>query len=169
MHPHAIVGLFQHPFSFYQVTRAVNYSFSDWKDEMTNSIGIIELFGRSNLYPLRRILLRSSRPNGINLRINQCPLYDIRTPPNAYITTKILQEIAEDFSSFSFSKNITNNSSRRKLTTPLVSVLDTNFLMGPVWDRPKDWNHFTGEAGLMETKFVLSEILKEELSLSSNN
>ena len=36
------------------------------------------------------------------------------------------------------------------------------FLLYSVWDSAFDWSHYKWESGEMETKFILSEILKEE-------
>jgi len=154
---HAVMGLFQHPFSFKQVRmkNSTTFTFDDWKAVMIHNVGILERAVRSNDNPLKRIILRSAHTNGLKSQVIECPPRDIRTPPNAYVATNtILPEIANHFS---------NLEPSHETTLPVVSYLNADFLIAPVWDMPHDWSHYESEAGRMETKFILSEILKEEV------
>ena len=89
--------------------------------------------------------------NALGNTHSQCPPIDFRSLPNADVATSILKEIAESFSSEANSNE-----------TPIVSFVDTGFLIDPVWDSSVDWSHYRWEAGEMETKFILSEILNED-------
>ena len=143
---HAVVGLFQWPFSFAQNQQ--NWTFSDWKAEMTTVSKILETAARSNDIPLQRVLLRSAHPNGFKWQISSCPPGDMRSPPNARLASRILQEIVEGFS------RDANNS-------PIISFIDTSFVTDPVWDSPEDWSHYNLEEGSVEAKLILSEILND--------
>jgi hypothetical protein len=74
-------------------------------------------------------------------------------PPNADGATMILREIAKGFSA--------SPSPSPSSPPPIVSFIDTNFLIDPVWDWAEDWSHYIDENGEVEAKFILSEILKE--------
>jgi hypothetical protein len=119
---------------------------------MTNVANILEKAARGDQIPLRRVLLRSAHPNALGNEHSQCPPKDFRSLPNADVATSILKEIAEGFSSEANNNN----------ETPIVSFVDTGFLIDPVWDSSVDWSHYRWEAGEMETKFILSEILNED-------
>jgi hypothetical protein len=146
---HAVVGLFQWYFSY---KNKDNVTFFDWKDQMTNVANILEKAARGDQIPLRRVLLRSAHPNALGNEHSQCPPKDFRSLPNADVATSILKEIAEGFSSEANNNN----------ETPIVSFVDTGFLIDPVWDSSVGWSHYRWEAGEMETKFILSEILNED-------
>ena len=98
--------------------------------------------------PLRRVILRSAHPNALKRDVSVCPPRDMRNPHTANVATTIMRDIAKTFSS----------------SSPAFSFLNTEFLMNPFWDSAYDYNHYEhgNEAGMAESKFILSEILKEE-------
>jgi hypothetical protein len=138
---HVVVGLFQWPFSYIWKDES-HWDFSNWETEMTEVVRILEQAVKGRKIPLRRVILRSAHPNGLKDEAVSCPMKDQRIPPTADAATTILREIAESFS-------------------PIVSFLDTNFIIDPVWDSAKDYSHYIDENGEVEAKFILSEILKE--------
>lgn len=132
---HVVVGLFQWPFSFQHPGKTV--TFEEWKENMRRLVNLLTENTSC------KILLRSAHSNGLGERYNKCPPSDVRTPINAGIATRILKEIAHEFD---------NNT---------VTVLDTSFLLDPVWDSATDWCHYSGEMATNEFKYILSEINKE--------
>ena len=40
-----------------------------------------------------------------------------------------------------------------------VEYIDTNFIIGPMWDSPDDWCHFRNEAGKQDALFLLAKVL----------
>jgi len=144
----AVVGTFQWPFSFKQ--HKPNWTLAEWKSDVTNMVGILTNLSKEGKIPLRKVLLRSAHANGLKWDVSMCPPRDMRGPVNADGATTILREVAESFVGV------------RNEQSPIVSFLDTSFLLDPVWDSPEDWSHYMGKEGEMETKFILSEILIKE-------
>lgn len=139
---HAVVGLFQFPFSKWQ--KDPNFTLSDFARDMTNVTRLLENSANDPHHPLRRVILRSAHTNGLKWEVIKCPVKDFRTPLTAALATASLRRIAQGLS-------------------PLVSFLDTSFIVDPVWDAADDWSHYSGEAGEVETAYILSEILTKEL------
>ena len=137
---HAVVGIFQWPFS--DQTKYSNITISDFVRDMTNVTQLLETGARDPHNPLQRVILRSVHTNGLKATVLRCD--DFRHPINAALATKSLQRIAQGFS-------------------PLVSFLDTSFIIDPKWDSAWDWSHYAGTEAWVEIQFILSEILTKEL------
>ena len=72
-----------------------------------------------------------------------CSAYDFRTVPNAKMVTSLLKEIVE-------TRAINEDGNE------VLSLVDTNFLIDPVWVSAKDPSHYDrNEAGLMEAKYII--------------
>jgi len=135
---HAVIGLFQHPFAFKErPERPAQLKFQHWKNDILDVIRIISKT-KTN------IVLRSVHTNGLKEDTSRCSPNDFRTPYNADMCNKILQQIA-----INESKSEGN-----------ISFINTDHIIGPVWDSAEDWSHYTGEQGAEEIKYILSEILK---------
>ena len=115
---HAVIGLYQWPFSFYQAEISSQLRFEDWKTDMENVIQIIakntnnntnndnSINDNSNNITINKngssrdngnkleIILRSVHTNGLKEHVTQCPPIDFRTPYNTMICNQILQDIA---------------------------------------------------------------------------
>lgn len=135
---HVVVGLFQWYFSYENKWRT-NLTFNEWKSAMTK---VARAFRDASSSTIRRVFFRSAHPNGFSHRHIKCPQDDSRTPLNAKVATQTLFEIANEI--------------------PVVSVLDTTFLMDAIWDSARDWSHYRDHNRIIETQFVLSQILREE-------
>ena len=69
-----------------------------------------------------------------------CSAYDFRTVPNAKMVTSLLKEIVE-------TRAINEDGNE---VNEVLSLVDTSFLIDPVWDSAKDLSHYDrNEAGLM--------------------
>jgi len=142
---HVVIGLFQWPFSY--TFRTIN--FSDWKRDMTTVVKMFKSAVASPKNQLEKILLRSAHANSMGYEYHKCPAADYRTIPNAEMATSLLKEIVETHAAI-------NEDGKE-----VLSLVDTNFLIDPVWDSPADLSHYRNEAGLMETKYILWKILSE--------
>jgi hypothetical protein len=40
-----------------------------------------------------------------------------------------------------------------------VEYIDTDFIIGPMWDSPDDWCHFQNEAGKQDALYLLARVL----------
>ena len=143
---HVVVGLFQWYFSFKQAmsSEVPAVTFSEWESQMITGIRKLEKVTKNSNSPLRKVVLRSAHPNGLKFQNNQCPPQDVRSPVNAAGATAILREIVDGF-------------------TSAVSMVDTSFIIDPVWDAAEDFSHYTHEEGEMEAKFLLTEILRKNV------
>jgi len=93
--------------------------------------------------------LRSAHPNALGFDYYKCPAFDFRTVPNAKMATSLLKEIVETHAMDEDGKEV-------------LSLVDTSFLIDPVWDSAEDMSHYRkNEAGLMETKYILWKIFSE--------
>ena len=141
---HVVIGLFQFPFCYHEST----IHFSDWKRDMTT---VVEMFKSAVASPknrLEKILLRSAHPNALGFTFYKCPAGDYRTVPNAKMATSLLKEIVETHAIDEDGKEV-------------LSLVDTSFLIDPVWDSAEDMSHYGDEAGLVEAKYILWKILSE--------
>ena len=142
---HVVIGLFQHPFSYHEST----IQFSNWKRDMTTVVEIFKSAVASQKNRLEKILLRSAHPHALGFDYYKCPAYDFRTVPNAKMATSLLKEIVETHAMDEDGKEV-------------LSLVDTSFLIDPVWDSAEDMSHYRkNEAGLMETKYILWKIFSE--------
>ena len=112
---------------------------------------VVEIFKSAVASPknrLEKILLRSAHPNALGYDYYKCPAYDFRTVPNAKMATSLLKEIVETHAIDEDGKEV-------------LSLVDTSFLIDPVWDSAADMSHYANEAGLMEAKYILWKIFSE--------
>lgn len=42
-----------------------------------------------------------------------------------------------------------------------VEYIDTNFIISPLWDSPKDWCHYENEAGSSEALYILQNVIDQ--------
>ena len=162
---HVVVGFFQHFFTIREEDDglAANGTLSYWKAQMSDVIKILQTTAMDQNNSLQNIVVRSAHANGLKLDMIQCPAKDFRHPLNADLATVILKQIVEESNHQRQTTTTTNSTATNPATrtTPpeIVSFLDTNFLLGPVWDAQSDWNHYRGKEGVEEAKFILSYIL----------
>jgi len=124
---------------------------------MSEAVQIIAKAASDGKIPLlRNIVLRSAHANGLGWSRIACPPIDYRHPPNAFMATLISQEIMEGFVNTSTRANGNKKS-------PFVSFVDTNPVLDPVWDCAKDWSHYRDQQEWVETIYLLTEILKQDL------
>ena len=115
---------------------------------------VVEIFKSAVASPknrLEKILLRSAHPNALGYDYYKCPAYDFRTVPNAKMATSLLQEIVETHAIDEDGKEV-------------LSLVDTSFLIDPVWDSATDMSHYDDEntvIGVMEAKYILWKIFSE--------
>jgi hypothetical protein len=84
------------------------------------------------------IFLRSIHYNPIGDKIGKCPPSDWRSPPVIDGYNKIITRISGDFD--------------------FVEYIDTNSIIGPMWDSPSDWCHFKNAAGRKEALYIAAKV-----------
>lgn len=154
---HAVVGIFQWHFSAKNPLDDV--TFPEWTAHMTKAVERLVEEGRTT--SLRKILLRSLHPNPMGHRHSVCPPIDFRTLTTAEKATSIVEEIARSYHDDDDLQEPADDSEKQP-PPPSVGFVDTRFIMDPVWDSSRDCGHCSWEAGETETKFILSEILRDE-------
>ena len=151
---HAVVGLFQWYFSYEnKIEWKKEITFNEWKAGMIRTVKMLQDSSQSPSSSLRKIYLRSAHANGFSSAHVACPPDDFRTPINAKIATEIVEEIVEEF----------NSSGTNTSSVAPVSFLDTSLFVDGIWDSAGDWSHFNHVNLEMESKFVLSKILIDDL------
>lgn len=83
------------------------------------------------------LFLRSIHYAPLNFRTLACPPQDWRNPQVIEAYNRALRRLAVKFG---------------------VRYIDTNDIIGPVWDSSSDWNHFLGEAGKIEATYVAGTV-----------
>jgi hypothetical protein len=84
------------------------------------------------------IFLRSMHYNPIGDMIGECPPTDWRSPPVIDGYNRILKRVSKKFS---------------------VQFIDTNAIIGPVWDSAPDWCHYRNEPGVNDALYIASRVL----------
>lgn len=85
-----------------------------------------------------KLYLRSMHYNALGNRMTACPPDEWRNP----FVVDGYNLIAKQLASESMGK---------------VKFIDTNFIIGPMWDSPEDWCHFKNEAGRQDALFLLAK------------
>jgi hypothetical protein len=84
------------------------------------------------------IFLRSIHYNAIGDKIGGCPPADWRSPPVIDGYNRILKRVSKNFG---------------------VEFIDTNAIIGPVWDSAPDWCHYRNEAGEKDALYIAGRVL----------
>ena len=87
------------------------------------------------------LYLRSMHYNALGMRWTACPPTEWRNPFVVDGYNLIAKQLSSE------SKGI-------------VEFIDTNFIIGPMWDSPDDWCHFRNEAGQQDALFLLARVLQ---------
>jgi hypothetical protein len=135
---HIVIGLFQWSFSFKNINHRPPL-ISKWKQDIKNVIQIIQNSTYLGI-AIPKLFLRSVHLNPLKLDTSICypRMRDWRTPINTKLCNKALQEISDE------NENVT--------------FIDTDFIIGPMWDVSPDWNHLMGIESMEETKYILREV-----------
>ena len=133
---HIVIGLFQWSFSFKNPNLRPPL-ISKWKQDIENVIQTIQnstYLAGYNATP--KLFLRSVHSNPLKRYTSICypRIRDWRTPVNAELCNKALQEISDE------NENVT--------------FIDTDFIIGPMWDVSSDFNHRRGIESMEETKYI---------------
>ncbi|GFH50019.1 hypothetical protein CTEN210_06498 [Chaetoceros tenuissimus] len=107
-----------------------------YKEDMLKVVGNIQTYVPS----VQHIILRSVHYIPIGDMVGQCPPTDWRSPHVIDLYNKVLREVAEESN---------------------VQYIDTNFIISPLWDSPKDWCHYENEAGASEALYILQNVIDQ--------
>ena len=108
----------------------------DFREEM---VRLFKTLG-STLKSTTRVFLRSMHYNPIGFKISMCLPTDWRSPFMVDAYNLVLKGVAEEMS---------------------ITFIDTNFIIGPMWDATSDWCHYDNKVGLVEARYILSQVLKQ--------
>jgi hypothetical protein len=89
-------------------------------------------------YPDIHVVVRSINYNPIGALIGKCPANDWRTPTAIDGYNSVIQHAVEEIAS------------------DKISWVDTNFLVGPMWDAAPDWCHLDYGIGVIQGVYVLA-------------
>jgi hypothetical protein len=82
--------------------------------------------------------LRSMNYNPLGGRIASCPPTDWRSPVVVDGYNAILRRLAKSFH---------------------ITYIDSNFIVGPMWDSAPDWSHYRNEVGHRMAAYIVARVL----------
>uniref|UniRef100_A0A7S1C2A9 Uncharacterized protein n=1 Tax=Corethron hystrix TaxID=216773 RepID=A0A7S1C2A9_9STRA len=109
--------------------------FSEYEQKMQNFLSLKGLFTRHNV----DLFVRSVNYIPISFRTGACPPVDWRSPP-----------VIDQY----------NTIIRKVCAMHMVTFIDSNFIIGPMWDRSDDFNHYKDEAGDASARYILNRVLE---------
>jgi len=136
---HIVIGMFQWSFGHKNPHHRPPL-ISKWKQDHENLIQTIQNSTSLAGLATPKLFLRSVHSNALKIDTSICypKMLDWRTPLNAELCNKALQEISDE------NENVT--------------FIDTDFIIGPMWDVQPDFNHHRGIESMEETKYILREV-----------
>ena len=140
---YTIIGYGQWPASYVTTSRA--YTSEVFNHEM-------RIMMQKTLPPYyngtSKVFMRSVNYNGMSVAITHCPPYDHRSPPVIDMMNSVL----------------------RRLTMELkIPYIDTNDIMGPMWDSAQDYCHPKGKVFTAEVEYILHYIFSGRNNLIISN
>jgi hypothetical protein len=97
-------------------------------------------------------ILRSIHYHSLGFTILSCPPKDWRLPYLIDVYNEKLAELAETHPAFKKEHNMS---------------IDTNHVVGAVWDTWEDWNHVTTKVGNPEARYMLNKMSHDKSSTTS--
>ena len=110
----------------------------DYHDQIKAMIHNLTL-GLSHSHPDVQIFMRSLHYNPLNERTTSCPPHDWRTPTVIDAYNEVIVKVCEKLEN--------------------VTFIDTNFIVGPLWDSGPDWNHLSPELQSVESFYLAAVVL----------
>lgn len=98
--------------------------------------GMVEVFSNAGV----DFYFRSMHYNPLGNLIGACPVQDWRNPPVVDMYNQIIRLSAAKFN---------------------ITLIDTAYITGIMWDGAPDWCHFRNTAGEMEARYILGRIFSE--------
>jgi hypothetical protein len=98
------------------------------------------------------IILRNVHYHSLGFTILSCPPQDWRLPYLIDVYNEKLAELAETHPAFKKEQNM---------------FIDTNAVVGAVWDTWEDWNHVTLKVGSPEARYMLNKMSGDKSSTTS--
>jgi hypothetical protein len=87
---------------------------------------------------IKGVFLRSVNYNPLGDMIGGCPPTDWRSPPVIDEYNRMLKRLCNKYG---------------------VEFIDTNFIIGPVWDSARDWCHYRNKAGEEQAFYIAGKVL----------
>jgi len=139
-----IVGIGQWPASF---TGKKPTLFLDYDFQFRRLLMRLQTF----LDPSVEIWARSIHYNPLNVMNSAyCPPRDWRSPPVLDGYNAIIRQACHD------AQNSSSSDATGKEALPRVRFVDTNFIVGPLWDASSDWGHVCPQASHVEALYLLA-------------
>ena len=106
-----------------------------------------KMFQRLQLFlsPKVDIIARSIHYNPLNERISSCPPKDWRYPTVIDGYNQVIQQAVEG--------------TVKGPNVPRIRFVDTNFIVGPMWDASSDWGHVANHASHVEALYLVAVTL----------
>jgi len=108
-------------------------------------------------YPHVHVLLRSINYNPLGNQISACPPKDWRNPLVIDGYNSVIRRVVRDIN---HENNNNNNNNNNTQTKNAVQFVDTNSIIGPVWDAAGDWCHPDHWVRIPHSVYVLVRALE---------
>ena len=95
-----------------------------------------------------KVFMRSVNYNGMSVAITHCPPYDHRSPPVIDMMNSVLHRLTMELK---------------------IPYIDTNDIMGPMWDSAQDYCHPKGKVFTAEVEYILHYIFSGRNNLIISN
>lgn len=89
-----------------------------------------------------KVFIRSMHENPLGYMIASCPPTDWRNPEVVRIYNQILSQISNELG---------------------IKFLNTESIISPMWDSAPDWCHYNNSAGMIESLYLVHEILEDSV------
>jgi hypothetical protein len=107
-------------------------------------------------FPTLPTIYRSINYNPLGALIGSCPPTDWRSPTTIDGYNAAIRHAIEDLQQSNINNTASNASSNVR---SVVQFVDTDFLVGPLWDAASDWCHLDQPIGLLQGFYIVQQAL----------
>ena len=136
-------------------------SLQQYYKEIKSMLGRIQ-----QAFPHLELFARSIHYNPLGDSISSCPPKDHRNPVVIDGYNYIIQQVVHDMNANSTTTTTDSSSSAAlhsssKNKNNRIMYIDTNFIVGPVWDTSPDWCHLNSDTSQVEALYIASVMMSD--------
>eukprot|EP00598_Pedospumella_elongata_P001086 CAMPEP_0184981682 /NCGR_PEP_ID=MMETSP1098-20130426/11311_1 /TAXON_ID=89044 /ORGANISM="Spumella elongata, Strain CCAP 955/1" /LENGTH=132 /DNA_ID=CAMNT_0027505263 /DNA_START=111 /DNA_END=509 /DNA_ORIENTATION=- len=120
------------------MTNGQPYTQTKYQEEMRRVMTLMQNYDRNQT----QVFVRSENYTPLMARQTTCPPTDYRYPLMIDMYNNVLKQLSKELG---------------------VEYIDTNHIMGPMWDSAQDWYHPVGKVAIAEVEWILWHILQSSL------
>eukprot|EP01032_Pedospumella_encystans_P016469 gene16470-18794_t len=120
------------------MTNGQPYTQTKYQEEMRRVMTLLQTYDRNQT----QVFVRSENYTPLMARQTTCPPTDYRYPLVIDMYNAVLKQLSKELG---------------------IEYIDTNHIMGPMWDGAQDWYHPVGKVAIAEVEWILWHILQSSL------